>query len=108
MLRIDHRRAIAEERARADHARIMGKNCDARFRIALQEPQDQLINERRLARATRSGETNDARVTAFLRSPTFRGRLPFANESSISGQLSRELHVGGRAACGSLCLCAFP
>ena len=102
VLRIDHGRAVAQERARADHARIVGKDRDARFRVALQKSQDQLINERRLARASRSRKTDDACRGALVLSSLGRwalgvGRWAFLLPLRIAvlnlGQLSRELHL---------------
>jgi hypothetical protein len=39
----------------------MGENRDPRLPGAFQKAQDEFIDQRRLARATRPGKTNDAR-----------------------------------------------
>ena len=98
MLGIDHGRAIAEERAGANHARIVGKDGDARFGVAMQESQDQLINERCLAGAAGPGEANDLCIFEFRFSifDFLAGTLSAGVAVLDLREFSRELHVGGR------------
>jgi hypothetical protein len=43
VLRVDHGRAIAEERAFADDTWIVRENRDARFAVPMQQPQDNFV-----------------------------------------------------------------
>ncbi len=65
VLGVDHRGPIPEQGAFAHHARVVRENRDPRFRVAMEKAQNDLIDERGLARAARSRKTNHARTSAF-------------------------------------------
>ena len=59
ILRIDHRGAIAEQRAFADYAGVVRQNRDAPLGISIEKPENEFINQRCFSRAARPGETDD-------------------------------------------------
>ena len=69
VLRINHGRAVAKQRALADHARIVRQNRDARLFVFVQKSEDQFIDQSRLSRSARSGKTDHSR---FARISDFR------------------------------------
>src|SRR5205085_8163252 len=82
---------------------------DARFRVAMQQSQDELVYQRRFASAARPGETDHLRILDFgfwildfLPGP-FAIRITVLN----LGQLPRQLHVGRRAFSATV-LMSFP
>src|SRR5450631_4763854 len=79
----------------------MRENRDPRFRFAMQETQNEFINQRRLAGATGSRETEDTCFSGLL----FRFRQTLSFPDFFSGisvfdlsQLARQLHIGTRLA----------
>src|SRR5260370_42560169 len=65
ILRIDHRCAIAQQRAFADYAGVVPQNRDSALWIVIQKPQHELVDQRRLSRAARPGENNYFRCSMF-------------------------------------------
>ena len=65
ILGIDHRGAIAQQRALPNHARVMRQNRDAGPSILIEESQHEFINQRCLPYPARTGETNDFGCSMF-------------------------------------------
>ena len=72
----------------------MRQNSDARFRLALEQAENQLIDQRGLARAARTGEADDLRFTILdSRFSLLLRRLPIGVAVFDRGQLACQLDL---------------